>query len=68
MIIGTHYFVSHSAAIAYYRDYGCTPADVCRKLVDGEIAVGLPPAKLGETPVKIDGGRRWALRTNGEGA
>ena len=63
MQLGTNYFVSLAAAVAYYADYHFEDAAVtveC-KLKAGEIRIGEPRIKPGERLVKIDSGRRWAI-------
>jgi len=60
-MIGTSYFVSRAAAIAYYRDYGVTAANVDRKMLAGEIHTGEPPLEPGDTLTTIDDGRRYAI-------
>ena len=46
---GTSHFESRAAAIRYYRPYGYTAASVERKIVEGEIHIGPPEAKPGQT-------------------
>ncbi|OYV38946.1 MAG: hypothetical protein B7Z80_08705 [Rhodospirillales bacterium 20-64-7] len=48
---GTSHFESKDAAISYYRPYGYsnTAQAVERKLADGEIHIGKPEAKPGQT-------------------
>lgn len=62
---GTSYFVSRAAAIRYYKDYEDDPkAAVERKLRAGEIHIGVPHLKANETLLRIDGGKRYAIREN----
>lgn len=63
MITGTSHFVSYGTADRYYRDYGYTPADVTQKVADGEIHIGKPQLKKGETLITIDNGTRYAIKT-----
>lgn len=53
MIYGTPCFVSTQAAYNYYYDYGYTHTEVDRKIAEGEIFIGEPPVKAGDT-VLID--------------
>jgi hypothetical protein len=46
---GTSYFASLSAALRYYKSYGLNRAHVFCKLADGEIHIGVPPLKRGES-------------------
>jgi hypothetical protein len=46
---GTSHFRSLDAAAAYYRAYGFSYDDVVAKLRAGEIHIGPPPAKPGDT-------------------
>jgi hypothetical protein len=61
--VGTSHFVSRAAAVAYYRDYGYddTGAAVDRKLAEGEIHIGPPTLKPGQTLGTTDGGRRYTV-------
>lgn len=61
---GTSHFVSFDHAARYYRPYGFSPADVERKLTDGEIHLGKPATKPGERVVTIDNGTRYAIETD----
>ncbi len=61
MIVGTSYFKSKAAAIRYYRPYGFDRAAVEQKLAEGEIHIGVPPTKPGDTLQLIDGGTRWQI-------
>ena len=57
MIIGTNHFTSHYAAVNYYRGYGYgaqTNQAVSNKIREGEIVIGKPPLKEGETLSIID--------------
>ena len=51
MRIGTSHFVNRAAAIRYYRPYegDDAPAAVNRKLIAGEIHIGPPALRPGET-------------------
>lgn len=57
---GTHHFISEMAAERYYQGYGFTHHDVRTKIESGEIAIGEPTLKAGET-LGIDTveGRYW---------
>jgi hypothetical protein len=48
MKTGTCHFPTIYAAREYYRPYGFGPADVSRKLADGEIKLGPPPLLPGQ--------------------
>lgn len=64
MTYGTAYFRSMVHAIWYYHpqyDDGYVTEMVRR----GEIHIGQPPLKDGETCFLIDNGCRWAVNTNG---
>jgi len=65
---GTSHFVSKAAAIRYYRD---TEGDnareaVERKLSEGEIHIGAPDLKPGETLSVIDNGTRYEIAETNE--
>lgn len=64
MMYGTPHFVSVAAAVAYYKPYGykSTLAAVLRKKQDGEIHIGPPTLKPGQTLRIIDGGLRYAIQ------
>tara|TARA_B100000809_G_scaffold254265_1_gene291255 strand:+ start:624 stop:833 length:210 start_codon:yes stop_codon:yes gene_type:complete len=47
--IGTSHFYNLDAAVTYYKPYGFDAPEVRRKLADGEIHIGPPPAAEGET-------------------
>lgn len=67
MRYGTANFKNRTAAYNYFTDYGFNCADVRRKIDAGEIRVGTPPVKVGDT-LTIDGdGRYWIahIETNG---
>jgi hypothetical protein len=49
MTIGTSHFTSREAATSYYRNYGFRSEDVEEKIKQGEIKIGPPQAKEGET-------------------
>jgi hypothetical protein len=60
--IGTAHFISRAAANRYYRDYGYSPRDVERKLAEGEIHIGRPVPKAGQSVGVIpDEGRYYLL-------
>jgi len=63
MRYGTSHFVSHAAAVRYYRDYEGADASraVQRKLAAGEIHIGKPRLKPGERLHVIDSGTRYAI-------
>lgn len=63
LIVGTAYFVSKSKAARYYRDYEGDDgyAAVNRKLDTGEIHIGKPPMKTGDTLIVLDGGTRYGI-------
>lgn len=65
LIIGTPYFTSRSAAALYYRPYhySDTIKAVDRKIAEGEIHIGKPDLKAGETLSVIDNGMRYAILT-----
>lgn len=44
--IGTGYFVSLRAAVAYYKPYGYGKEDVKRKVSEGEIHIGKPEGEI----------------------
>lgn len=58
---GTSYFVSMSAAVRYYKDYGDDKEDVQRKIREGSIHIGKPPLKPGERLGLTDGGKRYTI-------
>jgi hypothetical protein len=59
---GTSYFVSLAAAVRYYRDVEDNPVGaVARKVTAGEIHIGKPVLKEGETLSVIDAGTRYAV-------
>ena len=68
-INGTSNFVSLPKACDYYRDQhdDLTPAALERlvkqKIEDGEIAIGQPTLKDGETLRVIDNGTRYAIQS-----
>ena len=66
MKIGTSYFVSRAMAVRYYKPYeGGNLADatraVDRKIAAGQIHIGKPELKPGETLSVIDDGTRYAI-------
>jgi hypothetical protein len=67
MTYGTSYFRSMMHAVWYYKSqYGeAALVLVPEKVQNGEIYIGMPPLKNGETCFLIDNGCRWAVNTNG---
>ena len=65
MTYGTCYFRSFAHAAYYYRkQYGAAALIlVVEKVRYGEIHIGKPPMKPGETCFLIDDGTRWAVDT-----
>lgn len=65
MTVGTSYFTSRLAAIRYYRDYEdsvqAAVDAVTRKVAEGQIHIGKPTLKTGETLSVIDSGARYAI-------
>lgn len=63
MITGTAYFVSLKAAERYYADYGYSDikAAVRRKLAEGEIHLGKPALKPGQSLTMLDNGARYGI-------
>jgi len=63
MTYGTSHFVSKAAAIRYYRDYEGSDAKqvVEQKIREGQIHIGRPHLKPGETLSVVDGGKRYAI-------
>lgn len=63
-ITGTCHFPSRAAAMAYYQPYGTgTKAEVEKLIKCGEIVIGPPTVKAGETVVYIDKGTRYAIKS-----
>lgn len=64
-ITGTCYFVSRAHAESYYAAYEGRNASkaVQRKLNKGEIHIGKPPLKDGETLCLCDEGRRYSVKS-----
>ena len=67
MTYGTSYFVSRAMAVCYYKPYeGGNLKDasqaVDRKIAAGEIHIGAPKLKAGETLSIIDDGTRYAIK------
>ena len=57
---GTGHFVDIVAARQYYVTYGFNARDVDRKLAEGEIHIGPPPLKTGES-FTINKEQRYAI-------
>jgi hypothetical protein len=55
---GTSHFESLAAAEKYYRCYGVTKDNVGRKITEGEIHIGKPELKSGQT-LRLDEDRRY---------
>jgi len=69
ILIGTSYFVSKAAALQYFlpyegRDYVIDVVN--RKLKAGEIHIGVPPLRPGDSLRLIDDRCRYAIRTAGD--
>ena len=66
MTYGTSYFRSLMHADFYYKgQYGAAAFIlVAEKIANGEIHIGMPPLKSGETCHLIDNGTRWAVDTH----
>lgn len=61
MRYGTSHFQTRAAANRFYKAYGETPADVGRKLDAGEIHIGRPERKAGQS-IGVDAdGRYWIV-------
>ncbi len=63
---GTSHFTSLVAAIRYYKDYGYDNAKeaVKRKIREGEIHIGRPKLKAGQSLATTDGGKRYEIIEN----
>jgi hypothetical protein len=62
MQVGTSYFVSHAAAVRYYRDYESDPVRAVEtKLREGSIHIGRPTLKPGQKLFLIDSHTRYAI-------
>ncbi len=61
MMTGTSYFKSVTAALRYYRAYGFDEEAVDQKIAEGEIHIGKPALKPGETLQLIDEGTRYQI-------
>lgn len=61
MRYGTSYFPSIEHAQRYYKPYGFDAAAVDRKLAEGEIHIGEPPLKAGQSLYLIDNFTRYAI-------
>lgn len=66
MRVGTAHFVSRKHAVKYYRDYHYedTEKAVDQKLAEGEIHIGPPALKKGQSLELIDNGCRYCLVDN----
>ena len=60
MIVGTCHFVDFDAAVSYYS-YGFSRTQVKGKVSRGEIKIGRPKLKKGQTLFLIDGHRRYGI-------
>lgn len=58
---GTSHFTSFSDACDYYRNYDLTSHEVDQKVKDGEISIGPPPLKEGQTLSVIRGEGRYQI-------
>lgn len=58
---GTPYFISFNAACNYYKSYGDTPDTVKRKISNGEIHIGKPPLKPGQSLEIIPDENRYMI-------
>ncbi len=61
--IGTSHFKDLYSAYRYYAPYGYNDKDVDRKISEGEIHIGAPTLKPGETLSMIDNGTRYAINS-----
>lgn len=61
MITGTCHFVSLETAKAYYHAIGIGHVDL--KIASGEILIGKPPLKEGETLGLCDNEQRYTITT-----
>lgn len=59
--IGTAHFISRAAANRYYAPMGYSPRDVGAKLMSGEIFIGRPERKAGQSVGVIPGEGRYYL-------
>ena len=59
--VGTSYFKDFNAACRYYKDYGLESGDVSDKIYLGEIHIGKPDLKPGESLSLIHNGTRYAI-------
>lgn len=64
--VGTNHFRSRDAAVAYYSAYGFDGPEVDRKIAEGDIVIGPPALKPGETLSTIDLNRRYAVTSDTE--
>jgi len=58
---GTSYFKDLYAAFRYYTPYGYDDRDVMCKIQNGEIHIGKPEIKPGDTLSLIDNKTRYAI-------
>ena len=66
MITGTCHFPATANAVRYYaRQGGFTAADVSAKIAAGEIVIGKPPLKPGDTLILLDDGDRYGIEEGG---
>jgi hypothetical protein len=61
MTYGTSHFVDLAAALKYYKAYGYDKPAVKQKLAEGQIHLGPPTLKPGETLRVIDNGTRYQI-------
>lgn len=61
MMIGTSYFISKAAANRYYKSYGHSARDVAQMVAHGEIHIGRPVPKAGESVGIIPGEGRYYI-------
>ena len=61
--VGTSYFKDIASAQRYYAeyDYEDVASTVARKIAEGEIHIGKPDVRVGETLSLIDNGTRYAI-------
>ena len=59
MRFGTNHFVDFRSACEYYRNYGHDSGDVQEKIDAGEVVIGQPKIRLGQSYGKTQEGRYW---------